>query len=64
MYVASLPPSEQAKIAANLNFDMIGSPNHVNFVYGIPAGGLFTGAEGLKTPAQAALSGGIAGELG
>jgi Zn-dependent M28 family amino/carboxypeptidase len=119
-YVASLPAEEQAKIAANLNFDMIGSPNFVNFVYdgdlsdsppigedvfhpaarpfsatiekifldyfksqriataptdfdgrsdygpfirnGIPAGGLFTGAEGLKTPAQAALFGGIAGE--
>ena len=32
-YVASLPESERAKIAANLNFDMIGSPNYVNFVY-------------------------------
>src|SRR6478735_8623510 len=32
-YVASLPPAERAKIAANLNFDMIGSPNYVNFVY-------------------------------
>jgi Zn-dependent M28 family amino/carboxypeptidase len=29
---------------------------------GIPAGGLFTGAEGLKTPEQAALFGGTAGE--
>jgi hypothetical protein len=29
---------------------------------GIPAGGLFTGAEGLKTPDQAAVFGGIAGE--
>ncbi|MHA6785047.1 M28 family peptidase [Pseudonocardia saturnea] len=28
----------------------------------IPAGGLFTGAEGLKTPAQVALYGGTAGE--
>jgi Zn-dependent M28 family amino/carboxypeptidase len=28
---------------------------------GIPAGGLFTGAEGIKTPAQVALWGGIAG---
>ena len=103
-----------------LNFDMIGSPNFVNFVYdgdlsdsppipedvfapaarpfsatiekifldyfksqrianlptdfdgrsdygpfiaaGIPAGGLFTGAEGLKTPEQAAIFGGTAGE--
>lgn len=119
-YIASLPESERAKIAANLNFDMIGSPNYVNFVYdgdlsdsppigedvfhpaarpfsatieklfldyfaaqripnlptdfdgrsdygpfianGIPAGGLFTGAEGIKTPEQAALFGGTAGE--
>jgi hypothetical protein len=119
-YVASLPESERAKIAANLNFDMIGSPNYVNFVYdgdlsdsppigedvfhpaarpfsatieklfldyfksqkiptlptdfdgrsdygpfiaaGVPAGGLFTGAEGIKTPEQAALFGGTAGE--
>ena len=29
---------------------------------GIPAGGLFTGAEGIKTAAQAALYGGIAGQ--
>jgi Zn-dependent M28 family amino/carboxypeptidase len=119
-YVASLPQSERSKIAAMLNFDMIGSPNFVNFVYdgdlshsppipedvfalearpfsatiekifldyfraqripnlptdfdgrsdygpfiaaGIPAGGLFTGAEGLKTPEQAAIFGGTAGE--
>ena len=103
-----------------LNFDMIGSPNFVNFVYdgdlsdsppiaddvfapearpfsatiekifldyfkdqripneptdfdgrsdygpfiaaGIPAGGLFTGAEGIKTPEQAAIFGGTVGE--
>ena len=32
-YVASLPQAERAKIAAMLNFDMIGSPNFVNFVY-------------------------------
>ena len=95
------------KIYANLNFDMIGSPNYVRFVYdgdgsdggrqrpsrfvrhrkgastdyfdsqgaclrdrltfdgrsdygpfiaaGIPAGGLFSGAEGVKTPEQAAV---------
>ncbi|WP_053226977.1 M28 family metallopeptidase [Solirubrobacter soli] len=119
-YVASLPEAERAKIAAMLNFDMIGSPNFVNFIYdgdlsdsppiddatfapaarpfsatiekifldyfkaqrlpneptafdgrsdygpfiaaGIPAGGLFTGAEGLKTPEQAAIFGGVAGE--
>ena len=29
---------------------------------GIPAGGLFTGAEGIKTPEQAAIYGGAAGE--
>jgi len=29
---------------------------------GIPSGGLFTGAEGLKTPAQAAIYGGVAGQ--
>ena len=29
--------------------------------YGIPAGGLFTGAEGVKTPAEAAVFGGQAG---
>jgi Zn-dependent M28 family amino/carboxypeptidase len=29
--------------------------------YGIPAGGLFTGAEGIKTAAEAAIFGGVAG---
>jgi hypothetical protein len=29
---------------------------------GIPAGGLFTGAEGIKTPAQVTTYGGVAGE--
>lgn len=29
---------------------------------GIPSGGLFTGAEGIKTPAEAKLFGGVAGE--
>ena len=119
-YVDSLPPTERSRIAAMLNFDMIGSPNFVHFVYdgdlsdsppipenvfapearpfsatieeifldyfadrripneptdfdgrsdygpfiaaGIPAGGLFTGAEGIKTPEQAAIFGGTAGE--
>ena len=119
-YVESLPPEEQARIGAMLNFDMIGSPNFVRFVYdgdlsdsddpgddaldpaarpgsaiiedvfldyfaakglateptafdgrsdygpfidyGIPAGGLFTGAEGIKTEAEAATYGGDAGE--
>jgi Zn-dependent M28 family amino/carboxypeptidase len=119
-YVASLPDAERRKIAAMLNFDMIGSPNFVRFVYdgdlsdsppiseeifapearpfsaeienvfldyfedkrlaneptdfngrsdygpfiaaGVPAGGLFTGAEGIKTPEQAQVYGGTAGE--
>jgi aminopeptidase Y len=112
-YVANLPADELAKIALYLNFDMIGSPNHVFFIYdgddsdavgagagpagsaqiektferyftqrdipfkgtdfsgrsdyqafilnGIPAGGLFTGAEGIKTAAEAAIWGGTAG---
>jgi len=114
-YVASLPEEERAKIAAMLNFDMVGSPNFARFVYdgdlsdteppeggapegsaqieqlfldyfesqglvteptefsgrsdygpfieaGIPAGGLFTGAEGIKTEEQAEIYGGTAGE--
>jgi Peptidase family M28/PA domain len=114
-YVESLPPAEREKIAAMLNFDMIGSPNFVRMVYdgdlsdseapecgapagsaeiedifldyfasrrlaveptefsgrsdygpflciGVPAGGLFTGAEEVKTPEQAAIFGGTAGE--
>ena len=112
-YVANLPADELADIALYLNFDMIGSPNHVFFIYdgddsdatgagagpagsaqiektferyftqrdipfkgtdfsgrsdyqafilnNIPAGGLFTGAEGVKTPAEAATWGGTAG---
>jgi Zn-dependent M28 family amino/carboxypeptidase len=110
-YVATLPPEELADIALNLNFDMVGSPNPVRFVYdgdgdatgtagpagsdqieavfeqffgsqglataptafdgrsdygpfidvGIPAGGLFTGAEGIKTEEEAATFGGTAG---
>jgi Zn-dependent M28 family amino/carboxypeptidase len=103
------------QIEANLNFDMVGSPNFVRFVYdgdlsdsepppsgappgsaeieglftsyfssqglvsdptafdgrsdygpfienGVAAGGLFTGAEGEKTAAQAAIYGGFAGQ--
>ena len=108
-YVDSLPQAERDRIAAMLNFDMVGSPNFARFVYdgsdpaapagsgaieelfnsyfasrglafeptafngrsdygpfiaagvNIPAGGLFTGAEGTKTPAQVAMYGGIAG---
>ncbi len=111
-YVAQLTPAEVAGTAVNLNFDMVGSPNAVSFVYdgdgdargiagppgsdvvedvftdffatlgkpteptvfdgrsdylgfiqqGIPAGGLFTGAEGIKTAEQAARFGGTAGQ--
>ena len=116
-YVANLSQADRDKIALNLNFDMVGSPNYVRFVYdgdnsafpvgpgaalgpegsgaieatfhgyfeavglessetpfsgrsdygpfiavGIPAGGLFTGAEGVKTAAEAAVYGGTAGE--
>lgn len=115
-YVAGLSAAEIDKIALYLNFDMIGSPNHVFFVYDgdnsdnvgagagpagstqiedvferfytdrglpykgtdftgrsdygpfiaagvdIPSGGLFTGAEGVKTAAEAALWGGTAGQ--
>jgi Zn-dependent M28 family amino/carboxypeptidase len=111
-YVDQLPEEERAKILLNLNFDMLGSPNPVRFVYdgdgsdggptgpagsaeiedvfldyfggqdlptlptafdgrsdygpfiaqGIAAGGLFSGAEGLKTPEQAQVFGGTAGE--
>jgi Zn-dependent M28 family amino/carboxypeptidase len=110
-YVNGLTKREQKDIALNLNFDMVGSPNFVRFVYdgdgsdtpvkgptgsatiedvfldyfdsnglatdptafdgrsdygpfiavGIPAGGLFTGAEGIKTAEQAAIYGGTAG---
>jgi aminopeptidase Y len=112
-YVNGLTQEEVNNIALYLNFEMIGSPNHVFFIYdgddsdavgagpgpegsaqieylfesyylqvgqpfkgtdfdgrsdyapfiaaGIPTGGLFTGAEGIKTPDEAALWGGTAG---
>jgi Zn-dependent M28 family amino/carboxypeptidase len=123
-YVASLSNADKDAIALNLNFDMVGSPNFVRFVYdgdnsafppgpggaqpgppgsgaiervfsdyfssqglasaptpfngrsdygpfitttspaypnGIPAGGLFTGAEGIKTAQEAAIYGGTPG---
>jgi len=110
-YVDQLSNNEIKDIAVMLNFDMVGSPNFVRFVYdgdgsgtgtvgpngsdvvedvfldyfagqslpneptafdgrsdygpfidvGIPAGGLFTGAEGLKTVAQVGVYGGLAG---
>jgi len=113
-YVNGLSQEEQDRIALYLNYDMIGSPNFVYFIYdgddsdgvgagpgpegsaeieefyedfydarglpylgtdfsgrsdygpfiavGIPAGGLFTGAEGIKTPEQEDIWGGTAGE--
>ena len=113
-YVNGLSTDERDRITLYLNFDMVGSPNHVFFVYdgddsdgvgapagpagsaqiertferyyesvgeaykgtdfsgrsdygpfiaaGIPAGGLFTGAEGVKTAAEAATWGGTAGQ--
>jgi aminopeptidase Y len=113
-YVNTLPQAERDKIALYLNFDMVGSPNYVFFIYdgddsdavgagpgpegsaqiektfeafyasrglpfkgtdftgrsdygpfianGIPAGGLFTGAEGIKTAAEVTLWGGTAGQ--
>jgi Zn-dependent M28 family amino/carboxypeptidase len=113
-YVNSLTQAQQDQIALYLNFDMVGSPNHVFFIYdgdnsdgvgagpgpdgsaqiektferfyaergipfkgtdftgrsdygrfiavGIPAGGLFTGAEGIKTAEEAATWGGTAGQ--
>jgi Zn-dependent M28 family amino/carboxypeptidase len=111
-YVEALSEEEAAKIGLNLNFDMLGSPNFVRFVFdgdgsafgiagppgsddiehtfeaffasqglasdptgftgrsdykpfidvGIPAGGLFSGAEGVKTAEQQARYGGVTGE--
>lgn len=114
-YVDTRSSDQLAAIGSYLNFDMVGSPNAVRFVYdsdgstfeapegyvtpesalieatfeefydsrglayedtefdgrsdyeafadaGIPSGGLFTGAEGIKTEAQAAAFGGTAGE--
>ena len=110
-YVTTLGPRALSRIGLNLNFDMLGSPNFVRFVYdgdgsafgtsgptgsdeieqvfkdffesrglksaptefdgrsdylafienGIPAGGLFSGAEGVKTERQARIYGGRAG---
>lgn len=110
-YVSTLTDEQRDKVYANLNFDMVGSPNYVRFVYdgdgsefgqagppgsdaiesvftdyfgskglasaptefsgrsdygpfieaGIPAGGLFSGAEGIKTEDEAKVYGGTAG---
>ncbi|NRQ39365.1 M28 family peptidase [Nonomuraea sp. NN258] len=43
--------------------DFTGRSDYGPFIaVGVPAGGLFTGAEGIKTPEEAALFGGTAGE--
>jgi Zn-dependent M28 family amino/carboxypeptidase len=103
-YVTTLGGDELSAITAYLNFDMVGSPNFVRFVYdgsesaenaeiqelfesyfrsegletdliplegrsdhalfessGVPVGGLFSGAENIKTRAQADAYGGRAG---
>jgi len=108
-YVDNLTPAELAATAVNLNFDMLGAPNYIRYIYngsnaalepirgpsmnvtnifadyfnqsglpyeltaftgrsdygpfiavGIPAGGLATGAEELKTITQRQIFGGIA----
>ena len=92
-YVNDLSEEELDRITLYLNFDMIGSPNYVFFIYdgddsdgegagpgpegsaqieeffeefymqaGQPFGGLFTGAEGVKTEEEAEIWGGTAGE--
>ena len=113
-YVNTRTTEQLDDIALYLNFDMIGSPNHVFFVYdgddsdgvgagpgpagsaeieslfedfyaqvgeswkgtdfsgrsdygpfiavGVPSGGLFTGAEGIKTVEEAGIWGGTAGD--
>jgi Zn-dependent M28 family amino/carboxypeptidase len=111
-YVFGLTDAEGANIALYLNFDMVGSPNYVRFIYDgdgfafelagpdgsgaiealfedfyadrglaseptqinfrsdysaffendIPFGGVFTGAEGIKTAAQRDVYGGIVGQ--
>ncbi|MGH3126638.1 MAG: M28 family peptidase, partial [Gaiellaceae bacterium] len=115
-YVADLSQAERDRIAMYLNYDMVGSPNYVFFVYDgdnsdgvgagpgpagsdqiedlyesfyssrgipykgtdfsgrsdygpfiapgvdIPSGGLFTGAEGIKTAQEVTLWGGTAGQ--
>lgn len=111
-YINNLSQEERDSIALYLDFEMIGSPNFVRFIFdgdgsdfgfvgppgseaieaffedfyadrdlaskaapfngrsdyqsfinvGIPAGGLFTGAEGIKTAEEAATYGGTAGD--
>ena len=52
----------RAQRIPNLPTDFDGRSDYGPFIAaGIPAGGLFTGAEGIKTPEQAAIFGGTAG---
>lgn len=98
-YVRTLTSAERDEISAYLNFDMLGSPNGVRFIYddadairtlfeshfesrdlswaeielegrsdhalfaevGIPVGGLFSGADAVKTESEAERFGGRAG---
>ena len=112
-YVESLSQAQRDRVRVYLNFDMVASPNYVNFLYdgddsdatgspagppgsaqieaqlkgffdkrglptkgtdfdgrsdygpfiavGIPSGGIFTGAEGIKTAEEATQFGGTAG---
>jgi hypothetical protein len=104
-YVGGLSASERSRIAAVLNFDMVGSPNFTRFVYegagqppgsqriedafrayfasrrlplveiglagasdhapfaqaGVPVGGLFTGADSVKSAGEASRFGGRSG---
>lgn len=57
-YVKKLDATQRAQIALYLNFDMIGSPNPVFFVYG---GDGSAGAQAISSPA---LSAGIVATLG
>jgi aminopeptidase Y len=48
---------------ASKGTDFSGRSDYAAFIaQGIPAGGLFTGAEGIKTPQEALLFGGVAGQ--
>ena len=59
---AALPSRRQAGLASAPT-EFSGRSDYRPFTRaGIPAGGLFSGAEGLKTPEQATLFGGTAGQ--
>jgi Zn-dependent M28 family amino/carboxypeptidase len=67
------PGSDAIELTFQQYYSLIGEPSQASafsgrsdysafIAIGIPAGGLFTGAEGLKTAAEVALYGGVAGE--